>query len=71
MQTGTAEATGVLERELKAPQNLQKLQCWPQANSSADCGEAPHEAHVGGWESGGGQLKGYWGAGDGVCYDRG
>ncbi len=71
MQAGTAEATGVLGRDLKPRQNPEKLQGWSQANRSADCGEGPHGVHVGGWELGGGQSKGYWRAGEGVCCDRG
>lgn len=73
MQACNAEATGVLERELKAQQNLQelqKLQGWPQANRLADCGGGPHGARVGDWELGGGQSKGYWRVGEGVCCDR-
>lgn len=60
MQTGTAEGTGVLGRELKAPQSPQKIQefrDWPQASRSAECAEGPH---VEGWELGGGQSEGYW-----------
>lgn len=61
MQRGTAEAAGALGRGLKGPQK----------NRSADCGEGPHVAYVGGWESGGGPSKGYLGEGEGVCCDQG
>lgn len=68
MQTGTAEATGVPGRELRAPQ---KLRGQPWADRTADHGEGPRGAHEGGWVSGGGQSKGYCGVGGGVCCDRG
>lgn len=49
----------VLGRELKTPQNVKKIQRllgWPQVSRPADCAEC---LHVGGWELGGGQSKGY------------
>lgn len=66
--TGTAGAEGVLGRELRSPRMLRG---WPQANRAADRREGRRGAHAGGWVSGGGRSKGYWGGAEGVCCDRG
>lgn len=73
MEAGTAEATGDLGNELRGHldlQNFQGLQDWPQASSSAGCGEGPHGAHAEGWELGVKQSKGCWGVEEEVCCGR-